>query len=65
MMWCGPTVTLIVLPCDDRIVGLPFRGLEAYGNLVGFRIEWMAVLYAIAMIILTMHPHHGFWSLFQ
>lgn len=45
---------------------MPFRELDAYDNLVaGFRILWVAALYIIAMVFLSMHLYHGFWSMFQ
>jgi succinate dehydrogenase / fumarate reductase cytochrome b subunit len=70
MVWSGPIVALFVifhvLHLTTGSVGLPFRELDAYGNLVGgFRIGWVAALYVIAMIFLARHLYDGFWSLFQ
>ncbi len=55
-----------VLHLTAGSLGLPFHELDAYGNLVGgFRIAWVAALYVVVMIFLSMHLYHGFWSLFQ
>jgi succinate dehydrogenase / fumarate reductase cytochrome b subunit len=70
MMWSGPIVALFVIlhvlhPTTGSL-GLPFRELDAYGNLVGgFRIGWVAARYVIAMIFLAMHLYDGFRSLFR
>jgi succinate dehydrogenase cytochrome b subunit len=70
MMWSGPIIAFFVifhvLHLTTGSVGLPFRELDAYDNLVsGFRIAWVAAIYVVAMLFLSMHLYHGFWSLFQ
>lgn len=46
--------------------GLPFRELDAYGNLVaGFRIPAVSIAYIAAMLILALHLYHGGWSMLQ
>jgi succinate dehydrogenase / fumarate reductase, cytochrome b subunit len=70
MMWSGPViagfVVFHVLHLTTGSLGLPFHEFDAYGNVVGgFRIAWVTALYVIAMIFLSMHLYHGFWSLFQ
>jgi len=70
MMWSGPIIAFFVifhvLHLTTGSVGLPFRELDAYGNVVGgFRIAWVGAIYVVAMSLLSMHLYHGFWSLFQ
>ena len=70
MMWTGPAIALFVvfhvLHLTTGSVGLPFREFDAYENLVGgFRIGWVSAIYIMAMLLLSMHLYHGFWSLFQ
>ncbi|MBL8989455.1 MAG: succinate dehydrogenase cytochrome b subunit [Gemmatimonadetes bacterium] len=39
---------------------------EAYQNVVrSFSIAWVTIFYVVAMAALTLHLHHGVWSLFQ
>lgn len=70
MMWTGPAIALFVifhiLHLTTGSTGLPYHEFDAYGNLVGgFRIGWVAAIYIVAMLALSMHLYHGFWSLFQ
>ena len=70
MIWTGPAIALFVifhvLHLTTGSVGLPFRELDAYDNVTqGFRIGWVAAVYIAAMLLLSMHLYHGFWSLFQ
>ncbi len=70
MMWTGPAIALFVifhiLHLTTGSTGLPYREFDAYGNLVGgFRIGWVAAVYILAMVALSMHLYHGFWSFFQ
>lgn len=70
MIWSGAIIALFVVFHIRHLTlgstGLPFHELDAYGNLVGgFRIGWVAAVYIVAMIALSMHLYHGFWSLFQ
>jgi succinate dehydrogenase / fumarate reductase cytochrome b subunit len=38
----------------------------AYQNLIlGFEVEWVAVLYVAVMLVLGLHLYHGVWSSFQ
>jgi succinate dehydrogenase / fumarate reductase cytochrome b subunit len=41
----------------------PFVAGDVYGNLVGgFRVWWVALFYALAMLALGFHLYHGVWS---
>jgi succinate dehydrogenase / fumarate reductase cytochrome b subunit len=38
----------------------------AYQNLVlGFQMQWVAVVYVVVMLVLGLHLYHGVWSSFQ
>jgi succinate dehydrogenase / fumarate reductase cytochrome b subunit len=70
MLWTGPLLALYVvyhvmhLTLGD--VGLPFRELDAFDNVVnGFRVPAVSAVYIAAMVILAMHLYHGIWSVFQ
>jgi len=70
MMWTGPAIAIFVifhvLHLTTGSLGLPFRQFDVYDNLTdGFRIGWILAIYIIAMLLLSMHLYHGFWSLFQ
>lgn len=70
MMWTGPAIALFVifhvLHLTTGSTGLPYHEFDAYGNLVGgFRIGWVAAIYIVAMLALSMHLYHGFWSFFH
>jgi succinate dehydrogenase / fumarate reductase cytochrome b subunit len=70
MMCTGPAIALFVishvLHLTTGSTGLPYHEFDAYGNLVGgFRIGWVAAIYIVAMLALSMHLYHGFWSFFQ
>ena len=41
----------------------PFVAGDVYGNMVGgFRVWWVALFYALAMVALGFHLYHGAWS---
>jgi succinate dehydrogenase / fumarate reductase, cytochrome b subunit len=70
MLWTGPLLAAYVvyhvmhLTLGD--VGLPFRPLDAYDNVVaGFQVPAVSAAYVAAMLILSIHLYHGVWSLFQ
>lgn len=70
MIWSGPIigafVVFHVLHLTTGSVGLPFRELDVYHNLVnGFRVVWVSFAYIVAMALLSMHLYHGVWSMFQ
>jgi succinate dehydrogenase / fumarate reductase cytochrome b subunit len=47
-------------------VGLPFRELDAYDNVVGgFLVPAVSIAYIAAMVVLSLHLYHGLWSMFQ
>ena len=70
MMWTGPAIALFVifhvLHLTTGSTGLPYHEFDAYGIWSGgFRIGWVAAIYLVAMLALSMHLYHGFWSFFQ
>ena len=70
MLWSGPLIAAFVvfhiLHLTTGSVGLPFRELDAYDNLVnGFRIIPVSTAYIVAMSLLCLHLYHGVWSMFQ
>lgn len=70
MLWSGPIIAAFVvfhvLHLTTGSVGLPFRELDPYHNVVyGFRILPVSIAYVVAMTLLAMHLYHGVWSMFQ
>ncbi len=70
MLWSGPIIAAFVvfhiLHLTTGSVGLPYRELDPYHNMVyGFRIWPVAISYITAMVLLAMHLYHGVWSMFQ
>jgi succinate dehydrogenase / fumarate reductase cytochrome b subunit len=70
MLWTGPLIALFViyhvLHLTIGSLGLPFRELDAFDNVVnGFRIPAVALSYIAFMLILCLHLYHGLWSMFQ
>jgi succinate dehydrogenase / fumarate reductase cytochrome b subunit len=70
MLWSGPIIAAFVvfhiLHLTTGSLGLPFRELDAYDNLVnGFRIIPVAIAYIVAISLLCLHLYHGVWSMFQ
>jgi succinate dehydrogenase / fumarate reductase cytochrome b subunit len=48
------------------VPGLPYDPEDVYGNVVrGFQIWPVAVVYIVAMVLLSLHLYHGVWSFFQ
>jgi len=70
MLWSGPIIAAFVifhiLHLTTGSVGLPYRELDPYHNMVyGFRIWPVSLSYITAMVLLAMHLYHGVWSMFQ
>jgi len=70
MLWTGPLIAIFVfyhvLHLTTGSIGLPFRELDAYDNVVnGFRIPTVAISYIAFMLVLCLHLYHGLWSMFQ
>lgn len=70
MLWSGPIIAAFVvfhiLHLTTGSVGLPFRELDPYHNMVyGFRVWPVSLSYITAMLLLAMHLYHGVWSMFQ
>ena len=70
MLWTGPLIGLFVvyhvLHLTIGSLGLPFRELDAFDNVVnGFRIPAVAISYIAFMLVLCLHLYHGLWSMFQ
>jgi succinate dehydrogenase / fumarate reductase cytochrome b subunit len=70
MLWTGPLIALFVvyhvLHLTLGSIGLPFRELDAFDNVVnGFRIPAVAISYIAFMLVLCLHLYHGLWSMFQ
>jgi succinate dehydrogenase / fumarate reductase cytochrome b subunit len=70
MLWTGPLIALFViyhvLHLTVGSLGLPFRELDAFDNVVnGFRIPAVAISYIAFMLVLCLHLYHGLWSMFQ
>lgn len=70
MLWSGPIIAAFVvfhiLHLTTGSLGLPFRELDAYDNLVnGFRIVPVSIAYVFAVSLLCLHLYHGVWSMFQ
>jgi len=71
MMWSGPIIAaFVIFHILDLTTGTAntqqFRELHAYENLVySFRRIPVAMAYIFCMTLLSMHLHHGLWSMFQ
>jgi succinate dehydrogenase / fumarate reductase cytochrome b subunit len=70
MLWTGPLIAAYivyhVLHLTLGDVGLPFRELDAYNNIVGgFLALPVSIAYIAAIIVLSLHLYHGLWSMFQ
>jgi len=70
MIWSGPFIAAFVifhiLHLTTGSLGLPYRELDVYDNLVnGFRLLPVSIFYTIAMALLCLHLYHGLWSMFQ
>ena len=70
MLWTGPLIAAYVVYHVMHLtlgsVGLPFRELDAFDNVVGgFLVLPVSIAYIAAMIALSWHLYHGLWSMCQ
>lgn len=70
MRYGGVIIALFIIYhiLDFTALKLNRNGVEgaAYDNLVAsFEVWWITLIYIIAMLALSLHIHHGFWSAAQ